>query len=55
MEIARLFVSIKPDAKPGSYKFAITKDPRQGDLYFGSIDGYHSWKPELNPGKVVVQ
>ncbi len=55
MEIVRLFITAKADAKPGTYAFALTKDPRQGEVYFGSIDGYHSWQPVFNPGKVVIQ
>jgi hypothetical protein len=54
MEVARLYLTVKPNAKPGYYIFEMTKDPLQGDMYFGSIDGYHSWKPKYVVGKVVV-
>jgi hypothetical protein len=55
MEIARIYLSVLPDAKPGKYSFEMTRDPRQGDMYFGSIDGYHSWKPVYMGGMVVVK
>jgi hypothetical protein len=55
LEIARFYLSILPDAKPGKYAFEITKDPRQGNMYFGSVDGYHSWRPVFSGGKVVVK
>jgi hypothetical protein len=54
LEIVKLYLKIKADAKPGNYPFEITKDPLQGEMYFGSIDGYHSWKPKYVVGKVVV-
>jgi hypothetical protein len=54
-EIARIYMSVLPDAKPGNYVFEITKDPRQGNMFFGSIDGYHSWRPVYVGGKVVVE
>ncbi len=54
-EIARIYLSVLPDAKPGNYAFEITKDPRQGNMFFGSIDGYHSWRPVYVGGKVVVE
>jgi hypothetical protein len=54
LEIATFFMQIKAGAKPGKYTFELTKDPLQGGLYFGSIDGYHSWKPAFTSGKVIV-
>lgn len=54
MEIAVIYMKVKPDTKPGSYLFTLTTDPLQGDMYFGSTDGFHSWKPKFVTGKLVV-
>jgi hypothetical protein len=55
MEIARFYLSILPAAKSGKYEFEITTDPRQGKMYFGSVDGYHSWVPVYSGGVVIVK
>lgn len=54
-EIIRIFATVAKDAAPGPYLFELTPDPIQKELYFGSIDGYHSWKPQFQPGKIVVK
>jgi hypothetical protein len=54
MEIAVIYMKVKPDTKPGKYLFELTTDPLQGDMYFGSTDGFHSWKPQFVAGKLVV-
>jgi hypothetical protein len=54
MEIIRLYMHINKGSKPGNYTFDLTRDPLQDGLYFGSIDGYHAWKPQYKTGKVVV-
>jgi len=54
-EVIRLFATVSKDAVPGVYLFETTYDPIQKDLFLGSIDGFHSWRPQFTPGKVVVK
>jgi hypothetical protein len=54
-EIARIFGSIRKEAKSGVYLLELTIDPIQREMYLGSIDGVHGWKPDFRPGKVVVE
>jgi hypothetical protein len=54
-EVIRLFLKIGEKTRPGNYFFALTSDPIQKELYFGSIDGMHSWKPAFIAGKITVK
>jgi hypothetical protein len=53
--IARFYFTVDKKASKGSYGFALTSDPIQKELYFGSIDGFHSWKPVFIPGIIKVK
>ena len=53
-EIIRIYLQVAKGAKPGMYPFELTIDPIQNELYVGSVDGFHSWRPEFKPGKIVV-
>jgi hypothetical protein len=53
-EVIIMFGSVKEGATPGLYKFEITVDPLQKDMYLGSIDGMHGWKPKFIPGRILV-
>ncbi len=54
-QMLKLFISISQNAKTGVYDFQLTADPLQKELYFGSPDGVHSWKPKFVPGKIFVK
>jgi hypothetical protein len=54
-EIIKIFFGVNKDAKPGKYLFELTIDPIQKEAYFGSVDGFNSWKPEFVPGIVIVR
>ena len=53
--IARIFFKVDSNAKTGDYHLELTKDPIQKEMYFGSTDGYHSWKPEFSRGTITVK
>ena len=54
-EVAMIFFKVREDARPGVYDIGLTIDPIQKEMYFGSPDGMHGWRPEFTTGKVVVK
>jgi hypothetical protein len=53
--IAGIYFTIAKKAPNGIYGVILTKDPIQNEMYCGSTDGFHSWKPEFVPGKVIIK
>jgi len=53
-EIAKIYITVKKDAPIGTFQFAVTKDPIQGEYYLASGDGLTSWKPKIIAGRITV-
>ena len=53
--IAEIFFRVKKDAKPGTFKIELTRDPRQDWIYLGSSNGINSVTPKFKPGIIVVK
>jgi len=53
--IAKIYFTLDKKAAKGSYTVELTIDPIQKELYFGSSDGFNSWRPVFIPGKIKVK
>jgi hypothetical protein len=54
-QVILIFLTAATDIEPGVYRFKLTSDPIQKEIFLGSPDGVHSWRPQFASGKIVIQ